>query len=90
MKYKIILNEYMDEYGKVTDSYYTIQIEKTLLWINYWSTITHTECDMSGSYNEPTKFKTIEDAQNHIMMLSNKTKIKQGWNETVIEEAKIF
>lgn len=90
MKYKIILNEYANEYGKVTDSYYTIKIEKRFLWINYWSTITHQVCDMTGCYDEDTRFKTIEDAQNHIMMLTNKTKMKQGWNESVVEEARIL
>jgi hypothetical protein len=90
MKYKIIFNEYVNEYGKVTDSHFIIKIEKTFLWFKYWSTVEHTECDMTGSYKEPTKFKTIEDVQNYIMLLTNKSNKKKGWNETVIEEARML
>jgi hypothetical protein len=90
MKYKIILNEFVNAYGKVTDSHYIIKIQKKFLWAEYWSTVTHQECDMTGCYDEDTRFKTIEDAQSYIMMLNDKTKIKQGWNETVVEEARML
>jgi hypothetical protein len=90
MKYKIIFNEYSNEYGKVTNSHYIIKIEKTFLWFKYWSTVKHTECDMTGSYKVPTEFKTIEEVHNYVMMMNDETKKKPGWNETVVEEARII
>ena len=90
MKYKITFNEYANEYGKVTDSHFIIKIEKSFLGFKYWSTIKHKVSDTSGSYNVTTQFKTIEDVQNYIMILNDKTKKKQGWNESVVEEAKMF
>ncbi len=88
MKYKIIFNEYVNEYGKVTSSYFIIKIEKSFLGFKYWSTVKHKVSDTSGSYNVTTEFKTIEDVQRYITMLDNED-MKQGWNETVVEEARI-
>jgi hypothetical protein len=69
MKYKIILNECIDEYDNITDSYYTVQIQKSFLWFKYWRTFKHTVSDMDYSYKEVTKFKTIEDAREFISIL---------------------
>jgi hypothetical protein len=88
MKYKIILNEYMNEYGKVTNSHFIIEIEKSFLGFKYWSTVKHKVSNISGVYNVTTEFKTIEDAQRYITMLDNED-MRQGWNETVVEQSTI-
>lgn len=90
MKYKIILNEYVNEYGKVTDSHYTIKIEKQFLWFNYWSTVKHTVCDVTGCSSDVTRFKTIEDVREYVGKLEKNGKFSHGWNETIVDEFGYF
>jgi hypothetical protein len=66
MKYKIIVNEYRNEYGEVTESYYTVQIQRKFLFFQYWSTITHAFDD---TYSVETTFNDLLAASEFVAKL---------------------
>jgi hypothetical protein len=84
MKYKIIFNEYRDEYGVVTNSHYTIQIQRKFLFFKYWSTITHEISGWGDLYTTETNFRTLEDAKEFIENL-NKSGVLDKWSQTVVD-----
>jgi hypothetical protein len=66
MKYKIIFNECRNKYGEVTDSYYTVQIQRKFLLFQYWSTITHA---LDDTYSTETTFNDLLAANEFVAKL---------------------
>tara|TARA_R110001606_G_scaffold387012_1_gene551373 strand:+ start:535 stop:831 length:297 start_codon:yes stop_codon:yes gene_type:complete len=66
-KYKIISNEYHDEYGKgYGESFYVKELKSFLFLWTRWSYIQHMEFSWGDCYNVRTKFKTVQDARDFI------------------------
>jgi hypothetical protein len=81
MKYKIIFNEYRDEYGIVTNSHYTVQVQRKFLCFKYWSVITH---KIGALRITETTFKTLKESKKFIKNIK-KGGVFDKWSQTVVD-----
>lgn len=57
--FRIVRNEYWDEYGKLVRTYWTVMKKRKFLWWHYWRTI---EYQAHWDYTSPITFNSPEDA----------------------------
>lgn len=86
-KYRIVKNEYHDEYGVLQSFHYNVQVLKTILFFwSGWFTIKHQECGWGDCINTPTKFKTIGAAESFIQNILCVGGTYDGWSSHTFEE----
>jgi hypothetical protein len=65
-KFKILKEEYFDDYGTINGTVFLIQEKKSFLGISYWKYITRTERGWGDSYKVPITFGTKKGAEEFI------------------------
>lgn len=79
-KYRILEESFYDK-GEIRSDYtrYFVQVQKSLLWYKYWSSIKQPSYDGG----ETVFFKTLDDAQKFVEKLKENKKF-WGWKERVV------
>jgi len=61
--FRIVRNEYWDEYGQLTKTHWTVQEKRKFLWWYYWHTIQY---QADYDYTSPITFESNEAATKFI------------------------
>jgi len=85
-KYRIFKEVSYDEYGKSNILYFFIKEQKSFLGITYWKKIKHREYCWDDSYKTITKFKSEDEAQQHVTDVLCKAIHKQKHVEELVKD----
>jgi hypothetical protein len=61
--FRIVRNEYYNEYGQLARTYWTVLEKRKFLWWYYWKTVEH---QADWDYTSPITFKSNEDANEFV------------------------
>ena len=61
--FRIVRNEYWNEYGQLTKTHWTVQEKRKFLWWYYWHTI---EYQADFDYTSPITFESYADADKFV------------------------
>jgi hypothetical protein len=81
--FRIVRNEYWNEYGQLTKTHWTVLEKRKFLWWYYWHTIQY---QADSDYTSPITFKSNEDANKFVREVLTLGKPYSQFVEIIEEE----